>query len=364
MSPEIYGQYKLIFSIIGIIGALSVTGSPLVITRSIAKGYDGTFIKQILLQLKTSVFPIVVGSGVGIYYILNTNYTLGSGIIIASILSPLLVTANLYGSFLEGKKNFSLLVKYQLIHGTVPIILLVLSIFFTDNIFIILLAYFIPNILIHSLFTLRTLKHNVENQMVDVEANNYSLHLSVQGLIGPIATNIDKIIIFHFFGAAQLALYVVAVALPQQVSIVQKGLKMIMLPNLSQRSLKMIKNSAKQRALILFAAGIFLSFGYILIAPILFKVFFPNYIEGIFISQLYSLSFLFLPKMIYSIGLYAQKMTRGLYISKISTPVIKIILFIILTPTYGLIGAVVSILLTQLIELLILIILLHRSKIV
>ena len=218
--------------------------------------------------------------------------------------------------------------------------------------------------MIHSLFTLRTLKHNVENQMVDVEANNYSLHLSVQGLIGPIATNIDKIIIFHFFGAAQLALYVVAVALPQQVSIVQKGLKMIMLPNLSQRSLKMIKNSAKQRALILFAAGIFLSFGYILIAPILFKVFFPNYIEGIFISQLYSLSFLFLPKMIYSIGLYAQKMTRGLYISKISTPVIKIILFIILTPTYGLIGAVVSILLTQLIELLILIILLHRSKIV
>jgi O-antigen/teichoic acid export membrane protein len=137
---------------------------------------------------------------------------------------------------------------------------------------------------------------------------------------------------------------------------------MIMLPNLSQRSLHMIKNSAKQRALLLFAAGILLSLGYVLIAPVLFKIFFPNYIEGIFISQLYSLSFLFLPKMIYSISLYAQKMTRSLYISKISTPILKIILFLILTPTYGLIGAVISILMTLFIELFVLIILLHYSK--
>ncbi len=45
LSPETYGTYRYVLSIIEITTALSLTGASVVISRSVAQGFEGTYKK-------------------------------------------------------------------------------------------------------------------------------------------------------------------------------------------------------------------------------------------------------------------------------------------------------------------------------
>lgn len=362
LPADIYGQYKFIFSVAGVLGALSLTGSAAVITRSVANGFDGTFIKQVGLQLKTSIISVMVGAGVGIYYLFQDNTVLGYGIIIVSIGSPLLRTTTLYNSFLTGKEKFSTIPLFQIFHVTIPIVSLVTTLFLTDNIIYILGVYFLSNIVVHSFFTFITNRYYTENNKIDGDSLKYSIHLSLQGIISPIANHTDKILIFQLLGPAELALYTVATSLPLQFGMAQKGLNMIMLPKLSKQKLNLIQSGARAKTLLLFLTGLVMFVAYYLIAPYLFKIFFPAYVHGVLISQLFALSFLLLPTTLYNLTLYGHQMTKELYVAKILVPVTKIFNIILIGSLYGLYGVVGAILLTQFLELLLLSYLVHRKQ--
>ena len=63
---------------------------------------------------------------------------------IVSVFLPFMDSFTLYDSLLSGKKLFRVSVNYGIISQVIAVAILIISLFFTKNLFLILIAYFLP----------------------------------------------------------------------------------------------------------------------------------------------------------------------------------------------------------------------------
>ncbi|MFZ5365197.1 MAG: DegT/DnrJ/EryC1/StrS family aminotransferase [Patescibacteria group bacterium] len=89
---------------------------------------------------------------------------------------------------------------------------------------------------------------------------------------------------------------------------------------------------------------------YIIFSPIIFKVFFPQYLDSVAYSQVYSLSLLFFPAVFLVRVLVAHARKIELYWLRIVIPMLKIALLLILLPLLGIWGGIISLLSAELIN--------------
>jgi O-antigen/teichoic acid export membrane protein len=174
------------------------------------------------------------------------------------------------------------------------------------------------------------------------------------GVIGIIGSRLDSILIFHFLGPIQLAVYTFSL---KPVRVIQKPLQSLTkltFPKVSEKKDdKDFKKSLPKKLLKFFLVLIPITAVYILIAPKFYQLLFPQYTDAIIYSQVFALSLLLFPKRLLGQFLVAQNEKRKLYIANIITNSSKIILLFILLPIYGIWGAIVSLISLEIINLII-----------
>ena len=122
-------------------------------------------------------------------------------------------------------------------------------------------------------------------------------------------------------------------------------------PKLSERHSEELKIILPKKIFRLFLILIPIVAIYIILAPFLYKIFLPRYLESIFYSQIFAINILLLPGLLFVYSLAAQMKKTKLYIYKFISPFIRIAFLLILTPLYGIIGAISAILVAQIISL-------------
>ena len=122
------------------------------------------------------------------------------------------------------------------------------------------------------------------------------------------------------------------------------------LPKLSQKNVAEIKKPllAKFRKLFLITTPAVLIL--ILIAPLFYKVLFPQYLESVIYFQVLALGLLFIPVSLLGTALITELKTKELYKIRIISPAVRILLYFILIPLLGLWGAVIAFLAEQIIN--------------
>jgi O-antigen/teichoic acid export membrane protein len=140
------------------------------------------------------------------------------------------------------------------------------------------------------------------------------------------------------------------------------SLNKLTLPKLSQRDPEELKRSIPAKMLKMLAVLIPVTGLYILIAPYFYQLLFPQYIEATAYSQVFALSLLFFPKMLMGQSLTAHARKKQLYILNISTPALKIILLVSLLPFFGIWGAMIAMLATELFNTILLLFLFRFHK--
>ncbi len=91
------------------------------------------------------------------------------------------------------------------------------------------------------------------------------------------------------------------------------------------------------------AAGTFVSAGYIIAAPIVFKLFLPKYLDSIRYSQVISLEFIFTTAASYVGSVFrSQKMIRTIYLSSVGANVIRIGFIVGLGAWLGIWGVIIA----------------------
>lgn len=346
---ETYGQYKYVLSIISLLGTVTLTGLGTAVMQSVSRGYEGTIEYAFWKNIKWSILFFSGAGIISIYYFLHQNFTLGISMLIVGCLWPFFNSTNLYSTLLVAKKDFRrLTIYFDIIGNLVPYLALFTTMFFTTNPLWFVMVYIISNTLIGLILYKRIISIYKPNKNIDPEMMSYSKHLSFVGVIAGIAGSLDQILVFHYIGATELAIYNFAMAIPDQIKGPIKSLTNMIFPKIAEKNDKEIREGMNHKMMVLFVLGICLTVGYIIIAPFIFHTFFPKYSESIFYSQIFSLSFLWITSLPASTYLDAKKKIKEIYFSNIFGSSLQIIILFVSVIQWGLFGLVLARVITRL----------------
>lgn len=342
LPKETYGTYKYILSLCGILAIPTLNGINVAVMRAVSQGKEGSFITG----LKTKIsWGLLGGAGsllLGVYYYIAQNQDLALALLIAAFFLPLMDSFNIYHSLLQGKKDFRSSTRYSILTQIFSVLSLVLTIYFTKNLFIILLAYFLSGTILRIIFCLLALKKEKLNDRQDPGAISYGKHLSLILIINSIAFYADRLIIFHFLGAIDVAIYSVAIAPAEQIKALVNNIYNLAFPKFSQKSKEENRRTIRSKTLKLLLIVIAMMLAYIIAAPFLFSIFFPSYLEAAAYSQFYALSLIGAVVILPYTILESTADQKNLYHYNTTTSLIQIILMLVMAPICGLWGIILA----------------------
>lgn len=345
LPQETYGTYKYVLSITGFLTILTLRGINSAVLHAVARKFEGVLLPALKTRIKWGAFSTISSIAIGIYYYFNGDNTLALSFLIVSGFLPFIESFGIYSSFLDGKRLFHLSTIYNALSQVGSSILMIGSLFFTNNLFIILFVYFASWTFFRFIFFIITIKKFPPNNAIDPETIPYGKHSSIINILDALVSSVDGLLIFHYLGPVNLAIYSFALAPVSQIRGLLNNIPTLAIPKLSSRSAIEIEPVLRKRMLLLFIIGSFLSLAYIIVAPYMYQIFFPKYIDSVFFSQLFSVAIaLSLPQVIFGAAA-SSKLTlipkKMLFLWNIPG-VIFIISVLILIGKFGISGVIIS----------------------
>jgi O-antigen/teichoic acid export membrane protein len=197
---------------------------------------------------------------------------------------------------------------------------------------------------------------------VDLESIPFSKHLSAMNVISLAVAHIDKVVVYYFLGPTQLAVYAFALAPIQRLRTPDQIIANIALPKFAAQSFCVLQKTLVRKVFLLSLFLIALVGTYIYIAPFLFTILLPKYTESVIYSQVLALSIISTSSILFTQALTAHSKTKELYIVKTIIPLLRVILFLVLLPLYGLWGIITALLISQAANFILLAVLFLKTK--
>lgn len=362
LSKELYGIYQYLLSIAALVTATCLTGMQHAVAQSVARGNEGDLKISLRAQLKWNILPIIISSiGAG-YYAFNGNNVLALGLCIIAIASPLISAFNVYAAFLTGTGQFKRYFIYGFIINLVYFAAIATAILFFKNAVVLIFVNLGINAIMTIFFYFRTLKVSHINGRTDSQTVPYGMHLSIMNAFSTVISQLDSILVFHFLGPVNLAVYSFATFIPERAGALLSFIGTAAFPKFSKRSLGEIQKSIIPQTIRAGLLGICMMVVYIFLSPLLFHILFPEYKDALLYTQFYAPIIFLMAANLVSMALAAQRLKRELYIMSFVNPILLITLQIPLLLLFGIWGMLAARLLNDLIGILLGIVLLIRKK--
>lgn len=348
LPQETYGTYKYILSIAGLFAVFTLPGIDTAYARAAAKGDVSTYRASTATRLKGSALGAIFALlGSAYYWFVGGNVNLSIALLVIAATLPFFDTFALYSSYLSGRGRFDLMAKYHALTQVVSIGALVTTATLTDSLTALLVAYFVPLIVVRAALYVHTFRSvpNERDAEKDKETVTYGWHLTLMNILGIVAGNIDKILIWHFLGPVPVAIYTFAVAIPEQLKGPLKGVSDLAFRKFATQTADEIRNGLPSlwRKMGLYALALLaVSLAYVLVAPYIFQILFPQYMESVLYSQVFMLSAVGLVGTIPLAIIGAHRKIKEQYVFFTSQPALQIVLYFLMIPTFGIMGAIVA----------------------
>lgn len=351
LTKDIYGNYRYILSFLGIFGFFSLSGVGTAIVRSVARGFDKTYKVGAKIIFFSTFGITLVGIISSLYFFfIQKNPAIAWGVLVGSILIPLVEGTGNFRGYLDGKKAFrektiiNLKAKVFSFLVIISAIALIYKMYLSplSGTIVLVVAYLLSNAIPNIYYQLKTLKKISPQALVEPQSIRYGLHLTLAKIPQTIAYYLDSILIFYFLGPVNLAVYSFAIAPVEQIKSFINSFSLVAFPKFAVTKVEAIKKTLPSK-LSKFLVGITLIIiTYIIFAPLFFKTLFPRYLDSILFSQIAIFSLLALPLGFLNYAMEATKRQKAVYLTNTLFPWIQIILIIALIPSYGILGAVVG----------------------
>jgi O-antigen/teichoic acid export membrane protein len=339
---EVYGTYQYLLSIAAIASTFTLTGMNSAVSQAVTRGYEGTLKASIRVQLLWNLVP-AAGALIGaIYYFAAGNVLLAAGFVLIAIATPVVNAYNTYNALLVGKKDFRRSFFYSLALNVPYYGLLMLVAVAWPYVIALLLANLFINTGMAVVLYRRTLAVEQPNDAVDESAFSYGKHLTAINALSSIAGQIDNILVFHYLGPLELAIYSFATAVPDRLAGFFRFFGSVAFPKFVTKSEDEIRATIGPKLLHVTVLGFIAAALYALCAPLFFHIFFPQYGASVLYSQLYALSMAGVAGNIALSALISQRRTRDLYLLNIALPLIQVVLLVAGLLWWGLWGLIVG----------------------
>jgi O-antigen/teichoic acid export membrane protein len=346
LSQETYGEYKYILSIAGLLAIFTLPGMGTAISRAVAQGDETSIHRATRVRITWSLLGTGLAFlGAGYYYFVGGNAILALALVIIAATLPFFDTFTLFDSYLVGKRRFADQTKYHALIQIISVPVLIGTAFLTTNLLLLLLAYFVPLLVMRFALYRLILRKVPHTEPADPSTLTYGKHLTAISILGIIASNVDKILLWQFLGPVQVAIYTFALAVPEQLKGPLKGIAELAFPKFAAQSEEQIRDNlgSLKRKMVLYAVFILaLSIAYVIAAPYIYRLFFPQYLESVLYSQIFMFSAFALVGTIPLSILSAHKKTKEQYTLSTIQPILQCLAYLILIPFYGILGAIIA----------------------
>ncbi len=328
LSKEVYGTYQYLLSIGAIVGAFTLTGMNSAVIRAVSRGFEGTYREAIRVQLLWNIVPLLGSWALGVYYLTHGNMTLGWGLFLVGVFIPLNATFNTYGAYLSAKKDFRRGFFYSLFINAPYYISVALVAISLPTALALLSANVIAQGIGYYVAHRRTVAFYKPNTEQEPGALAYGTQLSVINFLSVAIAQIDNILVFHFLGAAELAIYSFATAIPDRLNIF-RNIAAAAFPKFSARTQDEIRISLGRKMLFSIGGALVVAFAYDLVAQPFFTLFFPRYLEAVPFSQAYAFIIAVAVSPLFTTALTAHRRVRSLYVFNLLSPIVQLALEIV-----------------------------------
>ncbi|MEK7630437.1 MAG: oligosaccharide flippase family protein [Patescibacteria group bacterium] len=349
LPKSVYGDYRYILSALSIVGIFALPGIGTSITRSVARGFDGTF-RQGSKYIFFGSFGIsLVGFGIASYFFITGDTTLAWGFIIASLVVPAVEGLGNWRAYFDGKKEFRAKTILNIIDQLFyfcSMAMAIGAIFYfrlspASSLLVLLAAYSLGEGLPNIFFYLQTLRKIPKEVSIEPGSIHYGLQLSLVNIPATVANYLDAVLIHMFLGPAALATYSFAIALPEQIKSLLGTFADVTFPKIAAHPDTVgLQDTLLKKALRATAISALIVLLYIIAAPWIYQLLFPRYIESVLLSQVFALSLVIFPFTIFNTAMKATGDIKKIYIYNIISPLIQIVALALLIYPYGLWGAV------------------------
>ena len=346
LPKEVYGQYSYVLSIVGTLNVLTLTGMNAAVSRSVAQGKTGILHGSVMYQLKWNFGLLFVLVGLsGYYHFFTHDDVLALSFLILAFFVPATLAFNTYGAYLDGKKAFRHVSVCRIL-STATYVAGMFAVMYMHKEVTWLIGMYATIIfcttLICYIYTAR--KHTTENAKIDVaETIAYGRELTFIQFIDPIASQIDKVIVGHFWGPAQLAIYAIAVTIPNKVTELMKNWMNIGFPKFANKTPAEMQTVFYRRILQGLSIGAVMALFYVWVSPYFFTYILPQYLESIAYSQLLAVSFIFaIPNRYMSLLFSSQRMSKMILKRSFVMNCINILLYLICGIWGGIVGLIIA----------------------
>jgi O-antigen/teichoic acid export membrane protein len=342
LPPSVYGTYKYVIAASAFVAAFSLNSMNQSVMRSVAQGNAGVVPGLIRTSMIWSLPASIVTLGLSAYYFSHSNTTLAFGFLFIAITNVLSNGYGLSKSMLIAIGDFKNNTFFGFPRAVLSILIVLATLVITRNVVWILFAYFATNTFMgwsQYRYTMKKLGARESKEGLK-EAITFGKHMSVLGFFMLISGQIDQILLFHFTGAAELAVYALALAPVQEAQNLIANFSTIIFPKLARKTKEEVRTSLPLRLKQLSLLSLLGTAGYIICVPFLFKYLFPKYLASVLISQVMALTILFQGKGIIESLLIAHGEVKKRYTAILASQAIEFALFCTLIPLFGLWGAV------------------------
>ena len=345
LTPEEFGLYRFVLSVLLIVGIANLPGLDTAIIQSTAKGYENSLEAVARYKMKWSLWGSAASLCFAAYYFIFGNTILGTSFIIVSALLPFYGSFFVYFFYLQGRERFGEAAFIQGITRVLFVLFALGGIYLYPNAVVALALFLIGTIVSqfagYMYVRRKYLLENDTESKADPELYAYGKKLTLLGSANIVATNIDKVITWYVLGPVATAIYTIATLLPLESIRIGRIMSQVMLPRFSKNNRINIRDFLIK--LLLIEACLFICWViYALGVELFFSIFFSQYLDAVGYTIVAGLIILTAPAYIMRSYFTARKEEETLKIVLIGIPVVKTLLLLVLIYPYGVWGAITA----------------------
>jgi O-antigen/teichoic acid export membrane protein len=352
LPPATYGLYQYLLSISGLVASIALPGMNSAVAQAVARGYEGVMRKAVRAQFQWMPIPMIIAFGVAVYYFAHGVTDIGIGLIAIAILTPLVNVFNTYAAFLEGRRDFKNGFYLGFLITVASYGSMFLAILVAKDAAVLIIVNLGVNLILTLYAYFKTLRIYTPNDKVDPETVTYGRHLSVLSAVG-LLNQVDSVLVFHFLGAVQLAVYSFATLIPERAGSLLNFVGTASLPKFANQPVAYIRKHILGKIGRLALLGVAAAIVYAALAPLLFHFLFPKYASSIGYTQAFAaiIALIAVTTTVNSL-LYAKRFTREIYVIGFSQPILLIVLQVPLLIKFGIAGMIAAQLITSAVTIL------------
>jgi O-antigen/teichoic acid export membrane protein len=357
LTKEEYGTYAFALAFLGLFSMAQTTGIASGIGKAVARGEHYMLFEGLRRILPWSLFGSILLGISGGYYFINGNAMLGIVFALGALVLPASVSAGVAKSFFAFKGEFEKPAKYNLIRTPISTAILLFIAVLTRSTFWILIGNILLNVILaYFLYRIMRRSYDFSPQPVAHEkfASKFALHTGFLSIVSYLSEKLDQLLLWKLLGAAPVAVYTYAITPVREIRSMVENQSLLAMPKFAKKEFSEVRRALPFRIKQMYFLSVPLVVIYIFIAPKLFSVLFPQYIDAVALSQFAALSLLSSPRRLMAVAISAHQKIKESYVMIVLPNAIRIVIALVLIPLFGIKGAIAALLVSELIEYVIL----------